>query len=43
LRYFNPVGEHISGKNSEDPQGIKNNLMPYVAKVAAGKRPHLTI
>jgi UDP-glucose 4-epimerase len=36
LRYFNPVGAHPSGLIGEDPQGIPNNLMPYVAKVAAG-------
>jgi UDP-glucose 4-epimerase len=34
LRYFNPVGAHPSGKIGEDPAGIPNNLMPYVAKVA---------
>ena len=37
LRYFNPVGAHESGEIGEDPTGIPNNLMPYVAKVAVGK------
>ena len=37
LRYFNPVGAHESGKIGEDPNGIPNNLMPYIAKVAVGK------
>jgi len=43
LRYFNPVGAHKSGLIGEDPQGIPNNLMPYVAQVAVGKRPDLQI
>jgi len=43
LRYFNPVGAHPSGLIGEDPQGIPNNLMPYVAKVATGQLPHLNI
>lgn len=43
LRYFNPVGAHPSGKIGEDPSGIPNNLMPYVAQVAVGRRPHLTV
>eukprot|EP00281_Chroomonas_sp_CCMP1168_P025186 CAMPEP_0206232588 /NCGR_PEP_ID=MMETSP0047_2-20121206/11497_1 /ASSEMBLY_ACC=CAM_ASM_000192 /TAXON_ID=195065 /ORGANISM="Chroomonas mesostigmatica_cf, Strain CCMP1168" /LENGTH=415 /DNA_ID=CAMNT_0053656337 /DNA_START=20 /DNA_END=1267 /DNA_ORIENTATION=+ len=43
LRYFNPVGAHDSGKIGEDPAGIPNNLMPYVAKVAVGKLPRLTV
>ena len=43
LRYFNPVGAHISGLIGEDPQGIPNNLMPFVMQVAVGKRPHLNI
>uniref|UniRef100_A0A1I8B8B5 UDP-glucose 4-epimerase n=1 Tax=Meloidogyne hapla TaxID=6305 RepID=A0A1I8B8B5_MELHA len=43
LRYFNPVGAHPSGLIGEDPQGIPNNLMPYIAKVAVGKLPHLNI
>ncbi|MBQ2932539.1 MAG: UDP-glucose 4-epimerase GalE [Clostridia bacterium] len=38
LRYFNPVGAHQSGMIGEDPQGIPNNLMPYIAQVAVGKR-----
>ena len=37
LRYFNPIGAHISGKIGEDPNGIPNNLVPYVAQVAVGK------
>ena len=43
LRYFNPIGAHESGRIGEDPQGIPNNLMPYVAQVAVGRRDHLTI
>jgi UDP-glucose 4-epimerase len=43
LRYFNPVGAHRSGLLGEDPVGIPNNLVPYVADVASGKRPHLNI
>ena len=43
LRYFNPVGAHPSGKIGEDPQGPPNNLMPYVAQVAVGRREHLTV
>lgn len=43
LRYFNPIGAHESGRMGEDPQGIPNNLMPYVAQVAVGRRDHLTI
>lgn len=43
LRYFNPIGSHPSGKIGEDPNGIPNNLMPYVAQVAGGRRPHLTV
>ena len=43
LRYFNPIGAHESGMIGEDPQGIPNNLMPYVAQVAVGRRDHLTI
>ena len=38
LRYFNPVGAHPSGLIGEDPSGIPNNLMPYVAKVAAARK-----
>jgi UDP-glucose 4-epimerase len=43
LRYFNPVGAHESGQIGEDPRGIPNNLMPYVAQVAVGKRAHLNV
>lgn len=43
LRYFNPVGAHESGEIGEDPTGIPNNLMPYVAKVAVGKLPQINI
>ena len=43
LRYFNPIGAHESGIIGEDPQGIPNNLMPYIAQVAVGRRDHLTI
>jgi UDP-glucose 4-epimerase len=38
LRYFNPIGAHVSGLIGEDPKGIPNNLLPYVAQVASGKR-----
>ncbi len=43
LRYFNPVGAHESGMIGEDPNGIPNNLMPYVSQVAAGKLKQLSI
>lgn len=43
LRYFNPVGAHPSGRIGEDPQGIPNNLMPYVTQVAVGRREKLSI
>ena len=43
LRYFNPVGAHPSGRLGEDPQGIPNNLMPYIAQVAVGKLPRLRV
>lgn len=43
LRYFNPVGAHASGTIGEDPQGIPNNLMPYVAQVAAGLRNQVNV
>ncbi len=43
LRYFNPVGAHASGLIGEDPQGTPNNLMPFVAQVAVGLRPHLNV
>jgi UDP-glucose 4-epimerase len=43
LRYFNPVGAHPSGRIGEDPNGIPNNLMPYVAQVAVGRLPRLRV
>jgi UDP-glucose 4-epimerase len=43
LRYFNPVGAHKSGTIGEDPNGIPNNLMPFIAQVAVGKREKLSI
>jgi UDP-glucose 4-epimerase len=43
LRYFNPIGAHESGLIGEDPKGIPNNLFPYIAKVAYGKLPYLSI
>ncbi len=43
LRYFNPVGAHESGTMGEDPQGIPNNLMPFIAQVAVGRRESLAI
>ncbi len=43
LRYFNPVGAHASGLIGEDPQGIPNNLMPFVAQVAVGRREFLNV
>uniref|UniRef100_A0A7S0CSF7 UDP-glucose 4-epimerase n=1 Tax=Amorphochlora amoebiformis TaxID=1561963 RepID=A0A7S0CSF7_9EUKA len=43
LRYFNPIGAHPSGQIGEDPLGIPNNLMPYIAQVAVGRRKELTI
>lgn len=43
LRYFNPIGAHSSGLLGDDPNGIPNNLMPYVARVAAGILPQLTV
>ena len=43
LRYFNPVGAHPSGLIGEDPQGIPNNLMPYITQVAVGRREKLTV
>lgn len=43
LRYFNPVGAHPSGLIGEDPNGIPNNLVPYVTQVAIGKLPHLNV
>ena len=43
LRYFNPVGAHVSGQIGEEPIGVPNNLMPYIAQVADGRREHLNI
>jgi len=43
LRYFNPVGAHASGHIGEDPSGVPNNLMPFLAQVAVGKREYLSI
>lgn len=43
LRYFNPIGAHPSGRIGEDPSGIPNNLLPYIAKVATGKLPSLGV
>jgi UDP-glucose 4-epimerase len=43
LRYFNPVGAHASGLIGEAPQGMPNNLMPYVAQVAVGRRERLSV
>ncbi|NDG42500.1 MAG: UDP-glucose 4-epimerase GalE, partial [Betaproteobacteria bacterium] len=43
LRYFNPVGAHESGLIGEDPRGTPNNLMPYVAQVAVGRRERLSV
>lgn len=43
LRYFNPIGAHKSGRIGEDPNGIPNNLMPYISQVAVGKRECLSV
>jgi UDP-glucose 4-epimerase len=43
LRYFNPVGAHPSGLIGEDPQGVPNNLVPFIAQVAVGRRPVLEV
>ena len=43
LRYFNPIGAHKSGLIGEDPKGIPNNLLPYVAQVAIGKLPEINV
>ena len=43
LRYFNPVGAHKSGEIGEDPNGIPNNLVPFITQVAVGKRPYLSV
>lgn len=43
LRYFNPIGAHASGRIGEDPAGVPNNLMPYIAQVASGRLPFLNV
>ena len=43
LRYFNPVGAHESGQIGEDPMGIPNNLVPYIARVAIGRLDQLQV
>ncbi len=43
LRYFNPIGAHPSGRIGEDPQGIPNNLVPYIAQVAVGRREQINV
>jgi len=43
LRYFNPIGAHSSGEIGEDPQGIPNNLMPFIAQVCVGRREKLSV
>lgn len=43
LRYFNPVGAHPSGRIGEDPDGVPSNLMPFIAQVAAARRPKLNV
>jgi len=43
LRYFNPVGAHASAKMGEHPDGVPNNLMPFIAQVAVGKRAALQV
>ncbi|MGD4352596.1 NAD-dependent epimerase/dehydratase family protein, partial [Xanthomonas citri pv. citri] len=43
LRYFNPIGAHHTGTIGENPNGIPNNLMPYVSQVAVGKLPQLSV
>src|SRR5690606_5179053 len=43
LRYFNPIGAHESGRIGEDPNGIPNNLMPYITQVAVGKLKELSV
>lgn len=43
LRYFNPIGAHPSGQIGEDPNGIPNNLLPFISQVAVGKRPELNV
>ena len=43
LRYFNPIGAHGSGELGEDPQGVPNNLLPYISQVAVGRMPHVNV
>jgi UDP-glucose 4-epimerase len=43
LRYFNPIGAHPSGRIGEDPADVPNNLFPFIAQVAVGRRPHLDV
>ena len=43
LRYFNPIGAHSSGRIGEDPNGIPNNLLPYISQIAVGKLPKLSV
>ena len=43
LRYFNPVGAHASGQIGEEPDGVPNNLMPFIAQVAVGRQKYLSI
>ena len=43
MRYFNPIGAHESGLIGEEPNGIPNNLMPYILKVASGELPYLNV
>ena len=43
LRYFNPAGAHISGTLGENPLGVPNNLLPFLAQVAIGRRPYLSV
>lgn len=43
LRYFNPVGAHVSGEIGEDPNDVPNNLMPYISQVAVGRLPHVRV
>ena len=43
LRYFNPVGAHVSGTMGEDPNGIPNNLLPFISQVAIGRLPQLSV
>ncbi|KPV44353.1 UDP-glucose 4-epimerase GalE [Alicyclobacillus ferrooxydans] len=43
LRYFNPIGAHRSGRIGENPNGIPNNLLPFISQVAVGRRPYLTV